>query len=228
MFTPIIAELHAKGEMQKLTSMFKLVTKWTITLSLPIFGIATLFSIPILGISGESFVAAWPLLIALSIGNMVNAGTGSVGYMLLMTGHQKLSFLNSLVAVVFNVAFNIVLTPRYGAMGTAISTGLAYTIVNLMRLLQVYVLLKMQPYDWDAFKPLGAGLMSAGVTGALLYLLSYAHLSLRLGHENISFQLFLVPVFLAVYVSLIPLFKFSTEDTLVIDALRKKIRYGKK
>ena len=228
MFTPIIAELHAKGEMQKLTSMFKLVTKWTITLSLPIFGVATLFAQPLLGISGESFVAAWPLLIALSIGNMINAGTGSVGYMLLMTGHQKLSFLNSLVAVIFNVAFNVVLTPRYGAMGTAISTGLAYTIVNLMRLLQVYVLLKIQPYRWDVFKPLVAGLISAGVTGALLYLLSYAHLSLRLGHENISFQLFLVPVFLAVYVGLIPVFKISAEDTVVIDALRKKIGRGKK
>ncbi len=78
------------------------------------------------------------------------------------------------------------------------------------------------------FKPLGAGLISAGVTGALLYLLSYAHLSLRLGHENISFQLFLVPVFLALYVGLIPLFKISAEDTIVIDALRKKIRRGKK
>ncbi len=228
MFTPIIAELHAKGEMQKLTSMFKLVTKWTITLSLPIFGVATLFSVPLLSISGESFVAAWPLLIALSLGNMVNAGTGSVGYMLLMTGHQKLSFLNSLVAVIFNVAFNIILTPRYGAMGTAIATGLAYTIVNLMRLLQVYVLLKIQPYRWDVFKPLAAGLISAGVTEALLYLLNFEHLFIRVGHENVSFQLFLVPVFLALYIVLIPLFKFSAEDKIVIDALRKKISRNKK
>ncbi len=224
MFTPIIAELYARGELQKLTSMFKLVTKWTITLSLPIFGVATLFSVPLLSISGESFTAAWPLLIALSIGNMVNAGTGSVGYMLLMTGHQKLSFLNSLVAVILNVVFNIFLTPRYGAMGTAISTGLAYTIVNLMRLLQVYVLLKTQPYSWDVFKPLGAGLISAVVTGILLYLFSYTNLSFHLGHANVSLQILLVPVFLAIFIGLLPQFKFSSEDKIVIDALRKKIR----
>jgi len=228
MFTPIIAELHTKGEMQKLTSMFKLVTKWTITLSLPIFGVVTLFSVPLLSISGENFVAAWPLLVALSVGNMVNTGTGSVGYMLLMTGHQKLSFLNSLVAVIFNVVFNIVLTPRYGAMGTAISTGLAYSIVNLMRLLQVYVLLKIQPYRWDVFKPLGAGLISAVVTGALLYLFSFTHLSFHLGHAGVSLQILFVPVFLALYIGLIPQFKFSSEDKIVINALRKKIKRGKK
>jgi len=126
------------------------------------------------------------------------------------------------------VAFNIILTPRYGAMGTAIATGLAYTIVNLMRLLQVYVLLKIQPYRWDVFKPLAAGLISAGVTEALLYLLNFEHLFIRVGHENVSFQLFLVPVFLALYIVLIPLFKFSAEDKIVIDALRKKISRNKK
>ena len=228
MFTPIIAELHAKGEIQKLTSMFKLVTKWTLTLSLPIFGVATLFSVPLLGISGGNFASAWPLLIALSIGNLVNAGTGSVGYMLLMTGHQKLSFLNSLVAVIFNVLFNIFLTPRYGAMGTAISTGLAYTIVNLMRVLQVYVLLKIQPYRLDVFKPVGAGIISAAVTGVLIYLFSYAHFSVHVGKGSLSLQIVLAPVFLAMYVGLIRLFKFSAEDKIVIDALRKKIKRGKK
>jgi O-antigen/teichoic acid export membrane protein len=145
-----------------------------------------------------------------------------------MTGHQRLSFLNSLVAVIFNVAFNIVLTPRYGAMGTAISTGLAYSIVNLMRVLQVYVLLKIQPYQWDVFKPLGAGLISAVVTATLLYLFSFTHLSFHLGHSDVSLQILFVPVFLALYIGLIPLFKFSSEDKIVINALRKKIKRGKK
>src|SRR5205823_14055218 len=75
MFSPTIAELHSKGEMQKLTAMFKTVTKWSITLSLPIFIIATLFSVPLLGISGASFIPAWPLLVALSLGSLANIAT---------------------------------------------------------------------------------------------------------------------------------------------------------
>jgi O-antigen/teichoic acid export membrane protein len=230
MFTPTIAELHSKGETQKLTIMFKIVTKWAITMSLPICCIAVLFSQPLLILSGQVFASAWPLLIAFALGMLANVGTGSVGYLLLMTGHTKLSFLNSLVAVIVNVVLGVILTPRYGAMGTAISTGLAICVLNLMRLLQVRLLLKMQPYRWDTLKPLGAGLISAAIIVCLLYLLSVSHLklSVQLGHAILSVQLLLIPVFLLSYVGLLSLFKSSPEDKIVVDALRKKLLRGKR
>ena len=104
---------------QKLAAMFHIVTKWSITFSLPIFWISTLFSVSLLGISGGQFIPAWPLVVAFSIGSMINVGTGAVGYILLMTGHTKISFLNSLTAVVVDIILGIILTPRYGAMGVA-------------------------------------------------------------------------------------------------------------
>jgi len=227
-FAPTIAELHSKGERRKLESMFKVITKWTIMFSLPIFLIVTLFSPYLLGLSGQSFELAWPLLIAFAIGGLINAGTGAVGYMLLMTGHNKLSFINSLVAVATNVGLGIVLTPRYGAMGTAISTGLAICVLNLMRLLQVRLILKMQPYRWDTLKPLCAGLISALLIGGALFLLRDFKLSRMLGHAILPAQLLLIPIFLAIYVELLILFKGSPEDEIVINSLRKKFLRGKK
>ncbi len=149
--------------------------------------------------------------------------------MLLMTGHQKLSFLNSIVAVVVNIVLGIILTPRYGAMGVAISTGVAYAVINLMRLVQVRLLLKMHPYRWDAFKPLGAGLISAILTGGMIYLLYLSHLklSIQLGHAILAAQLLLIPVFLAMYIGLIVLFKGSPEDEIVMNSIRKKLARGK-
>ncbi len=228
MFAPTIAELHHKGEKEKLEVMFKVVTNWVIIFSLPICLIAILFSRPLLGISGDSFLAAWPLLVVLAVGSMVNAGTGSVGYILLMTGHQKLSFINSLTAVIINVVLGIFLTKLYGALGTAIATGLALAIVNLMRLVQVRVLLKIHPYRWDTLKPLGAGLISSLLIGALLYFLNLTQISLRISHFNFSSELLLIPVLLVIYVSLLMMFKFSPEDKIVIDKLRKKLRGRKK
>src|SRR6266516_1337092 len=99
-FAPTIAELHSKGERQKLEEMFKIVTKWSITFSLPIFLVVVLFSPYLLGLSGQGYIDAWPLVIAFAIGSMFGSGTGAVGLMLLMTGHNKLSFLNSIVAVI--------------------------------------------------------------------------------------------------------------------------------
>jgi O-antigen/teichoic acid export membrane protein len=226
-FAPTIAELHSKGERRKLESMFKIVTKWTISFSLPIFLIVTLFSPYLLGLSGPSFVPAWPLLIAFAIGGLINAGTGAVGYMLLMTGYNKLSFINSLVAVATNIGLGIVLTPRYGAMGTAISTGLAICVLNLMRLLQVRLILKMQPYRRDTLKPLCAGLISALLIGGALFLLRDFKLSRVLGHAILPAQLLLIPIFLAIYVELLILFKGSPEDEIVVNSLRKKFLGGK-
>jgi O-antigen/teichoic acid export membrane protein len=227
-FAPTIAELHSRGERRKLASMFKVVTKWTISFSLPIFLIVSLFSPYLLGLSGPGFVPAWPLLIAFAIGGLINAGTGAVGYMLLMTGYNKLSFINSLVAVATNIGLGIVLTPRYGAMGTAISTGLAICVLNLMRLLQVRLILKMQPYRRDTLKPVCAGLISALLIGGALFLLRNFKLSRVLGHAILPAQLLLIPIFLAIYVELLILFKGSPEDEIVINSLRKKFLRGKK
>ena len=228
MFSPTIAELYSKGENQKLSAMFKIVTKWALTFSLPIFWIAVLFAEPLLGISGSGFAPAWPLLIALAIGNLINVATGSVGYMLLMTGHQKITFLNSLVAIVFNIVLGVILIPRYGAMGVAIATGVALSVVNLMRLLQVYFFLKMTPFRWDTLKPIGAGLISAVLTGSFIYLLSLTNWTLHLSRVNLSIELALIPVFIVLYVGLIALFRISPEDQIVLDALRRKLKRGKK
>ena len=208
--------------------MFKIVTKWALTFSLPIFWIAVLFSEPLLGISGSGFSPAWPLLIALAIGNLINVATGSVGYMLLMTGHQKITFLNSLVAIVFNIVLGVILIPHFGAMGVAIATGVALSVVNLMRLLQVYIFLRMTPFRWDTLKPIAAGLFSALVTGCLIYLLSLTNLSLHISKYKISLELALIPVFIALYVGLLSILKVSPEDQVVLDALRKKLKRGKK
>jgi O-antigen/teichoic acid export membrane protein len=227
-FTPTIAELYARKAHQKLASMFKVVTKWTITFSLPIFGTVTLFSVPLLELSGKSFTAAWPLLIALATGYMISAATGSVGYMLLMTGHQKFSLFNSVATIILNIVLGIILTPRYGAMGTAISTGLAISVINGIRLLEVYLVLKMFPYRWDVLKPLGAGFISALLTGVLLYLLNLTHYTLQLFHLHLSIQLALVPVFLISYALLLTLFKINPEDKIVLGKLGTKFGRGKK
>lgn len=228
MFAPTIAELYSKGEKQKLDIMFKVVTSWSISFSLPIFLIAVLFAKPLLGISGPTFVGAWPLLIALAVGNFVNAGTGSVGYMLSMTGHQKLSFINSMVAVIVNVVLGVILTPMYGAMGTAIATGIAVAVVNLMRLLQVKLLLKLNPYRWETLKSLVAGLISTLLTAGLLHLLNIAPFTFRFFHLSLALQLILVPVFLASYVVLLALFGVSPEDRIVLDKLSGKFQRNKK
>jgi len=219
MFTPTIAELHSKAEHVKLGIMYKVVNKWTITLSLPIFLVATLFSETLLQLSGKSFVDAWPLLVISAIGSMVNAATGSVGYMLLMTGHQKWSFANSISSVLLNIIFGILLIPHYGAMGAAIGTMITLILVNIARYAQVRILLKMNPYAREVIKPFSAGILAAAITSCLLLLVR---------EMNVFVHLLLIPVCLGCYGGFLILFKVGPEDKVVIEALRKKILRAKK
>ena len=150
---------------------------------------------------------------------MVNAGTGSVGYMLLMTGHQKWSFLNSVTSVTLNILLGALLIPHFGAMGTALGTMTALILVNIMRYMQVRLLLKMHPYGWDVLKPFGAGAVGVAITGCLLLLLE---------QTNVFVHLCFVPVLLGCYVGSLILFKVGQEDMVVVDALRRKVFRGKK
>ena len=139
----------------------------------------------------------------------------------MMTGHQKISVVNSVSAVIINVVVGVLLAPRFGAMGVAISTGMAIAVVNLMKLLQVRIFLNITPYQLATLKPIGAGILSAALVEAALYYLN-------MHHVNLFIQLLLIPVFLILYVVFITLFKLGQEDQVVIDALRKKIKRGKK
>ncbi len=219
MFAPSIAEFYSNGERQKLSVMFQIVTKWTIIFSFPMFLIVTLFAQPLLSLSGPSFVAAWPLLMVMALGILVSTGTGCVGYMLVMTGHQKLSLLDSVVAVIINILLCVILTTHYGAIGAAISVTFTLSFVNILKLFQVYILHKMLPYRWDTLKPLGAGIVSAILIAALLFL-----------YRNIPTpnQLLLIPVFLGCYIGFLLIFKLSPDDKIVVGLLSRKILCGKR
>lgn len=45
---------------------------------------------------------------------------------------QRLNFLVSFVCAVVNVTFNLALTPKYGALGAAISTVVTYATMKLL------------------------------------------------------------------------------------------------
>jgi hypothetical protein len=109
-------------------------------------------------------------------------------------------------------------------MGTAISTGLATATVNVMRLLQVHLLLHVQPYRKETLKPLGAGLISSLVTGEMLYLLSLTKWTLHIGHIHIPVEISLIPVFLTLYIWILRLFGATPEDLHVLQRLKKKLK----
>jgi O-antigen/teichoic acid export membrane protein len=136
-FSPAIAEFHARGQGGALANLFKLATKWSFTLSCPAFLSCVLFHDAILRIFGPQYVAASLVLAILAFGNLVDAGVGSVGSLLVMTGRPRVILANTVTAVALNICLAFWLVPRYHMIGAAIATSATVIMRNLTALAEV-------------------------------------------------------------------------------------------
>ncbi|MFG0262407.1 MAG: polysaccharide biosynthesis C-terminal domain-containing protein, partial [Novipirellula sp. JB048] len=97
-----------------------------------------LFASTILSTFGEAFQSGAILLRILVIGQFVNAATGSVGYLLMMSGNERDYRNATLFSAVSCIALSLVLVPSMGPVGAAIVTAGTLSITNLLAAIIVY------------------------------------------------------------------------------------------
>lgn len=106
----------------------------------------------ILGWFGEGFMVAKPLLDILIIGQMLNAATGSVSFILGVTGHQKVLAKVVAGALLFNIALCFALIPAFGAMGAAVAVTAATSASNLILLVLCKSRTGLDPSIWGLMR----------------------------------------------------------------------------
>ena len=149
---PMFATLHAQGDYRVLQKLTSTVAKW---MFYPTFIFALLlivFGDRILAMFGSEFVAArWSMTI-LILGQLVNVGAGSVGYLMEMTGHHKQSASVLGCSAVLNLILNAILIPTLGIMGAAIATASTMALWNIWLHQLVVKHLEVQPSIISTFK----------------------------------------------------------------------------
>jgi O-antigen/teichoic acid export membrane protein len=163
-FTPIISDLYHGDRHDELQTLFKITTRWIVTLSLPLAVVLALFPEPLLWIFGPEFMEGAPVVLVLTIGSFLNGATGTIGLMLQMSDNERIVLLDNVAVAVLNVGLNLWLIPIYGPLGAAIATAVSVTLINTVQVVQVRSRLGMTPFDTDLFRPLAAGTV-AGVAG---------------------------------------------------------------
>ncbi|MCF6159560.1 MAG: flippase [wastewater metagenome] len=134
---PKFAEFYAKGNIKGLGRTAKQSTKLIFWSSFPLLLIFLFFPSYILGIFGEEFKAGAHALILIALGQFVNAVSGSVAFILQMTGKQK-AFQNiMIIATILNVLLNALLIPKYGMNGAALATMIATIFRNVSSVLYI-------------------------------------------------------------------------------------------
>src|SRR3546814_5644809 len=85
----------------------------------------------IMRLFGPEFSQGANLLRILAVGQLINAATGSVGYLLMMSGHERDMRNIALGVGPLAVILALVLTPRLGATGAATATAIAVATQNI-------------------------------------------------------------------------------------------------
>lgn len=166
-FSPMVSELHTNDDHDQLHTLFRTMTRWGVILTAPLLIVVLVFCRQWMQIFGGGFAGGYSVLIALGCAQFVNVAAGGVGYVLLMTGHQRWELRNSLVLGSVNIVLNLVLIRSYGALGAGIATAVSLALINIVRLIEVWIAFGFHPYSKEYFKPLAAAGISLAGWGIL-------------------------------------------------------------
>lgn len=211
---PIVAQLHDRKDMQQMGQIYQTANKWAVMVQLPIFLVMVIYPGALLSIFGASYVEGATALIFLAMADLLNVGTGMGGVILDMTGHTRLKLLNSFLRLGLYLGLDLLLIPRWGLMGAAVAVMVGEGTVNLLRMIQVYALFKLLPFNRGFIKPVVAALAAAG--GALLL-----GIWLPAGVDLIRAALGSI-LLLLVYGGLTWAMGFSKEEAFMLDGLRSR------
>ncbi|HZQ25967.1 MAG TPA: flippase [Terriglobales bacterium] len=146
-FSPIIADLHARGDRALLQRLFQTLTKWIVALTLPLGAVVSINAATLMRIFGPEFETGWPILVIGVVGQLINCGVGSVGYLLLMSGNQLRLIKVQAAMAVLMIALNASLIPVWGITGAAVGAAVVTIVANLWNLREVRVALGISPYN---------------------------------------------------------------------------------
>lgn len=125
------ASLYKKGNILALERMGLQSTVLIVILSIPILVVFLVFPETVISLFGESYNESAAVLSILAAGQLFTVLTGSIGQILIMTGHGKELRNAMFFGVVAQSLLATLLVPQFGAIGAAISAASCSAIINI-------------------------------------------------------------------------------------------------
>jgi len=215
LFVPVASELYAKNRVQELRGIYTVITKWVLSLALPVFLLMVLFSESIIRIMfGAEYVEGATALSILAFAFFFSSVISPAVFLLQVYGKTKLIMVVYFVAAGVNFTLNLLLIPRYGINGAAITTALQ-SLLGIIYLFAVYRIGGMQPFRLNQLKPVFASIIAV--------LVVYVATKYIVGESLIALITMLF-VFIILYFFLLLIFKsFEEEDLMIMRAIDERL-----
>jgi O-antigen/teichoic acid export membrane protein len=134
LYMPSASRLFARGDNEGINHLFWQTSLWMSVLAFPVFLATFCFARPLtIFLYGERYAPSAPILALLSLGYFSNVIFGFNGVTLKVLGKIRLMVVLNVITPVAIVLFNLLLIPRFGALGAAAATGAGIIVQNLIR-----------------------------------------------------------------------------------------------
>lgn len=128
---PRYARLWKEGNIERIRYLAKWSARGMVAMVLPVIAVMVIIPEKVMSLFGEGFAEAGILLAILAAGQFVNVATGSVGFLLNMSGHERDFNRVTMFSGPMTIILAIVLTKYYGAVGAAFATATGIALQNI-------------------------------------------------------------------------------------------------
>ncbi|WP_417698441.1 flippase [Psychromonas sp.] len=144
---PNVARLYKEGDLEATQMLLTKSVRLSCFVSLPVILLLVIFGDFFISLLfGEAYLAGYPILIILCIGQAVNVLMGSVGLVLNMTGNENRVLKILVITLILNILLLLFLIPIYGSLGAAISVSVSLIFWNFLMVINVLELTKLKTW----------------------------------------------------------------------------------
>lgn len=213
---PIASEFESEGNISGMFDIQRIVIRWIAITS--IIGVIPMFLFPaelLSGIYKPAYTPGSGALTVLVLGFAVHNVLSTHANLLEALGRSRALAINGILAASTNIGLNILLIPRYNIVGAAIATVVAYLLLNLVGLVQLW-------YFTDEFLLPRSIITPVAVGCAVLFI---ARIVTTLVPPNLPWIVGTSALLMAVYAATVLIVQgFSQEEVMIVRSIEE--RYG--
>lgn len=136
---PRVVRLVKAGDREALQELVSQSIFLQLGAALAVAAVLVVFGRPlIVMLYGADFAAAYPYLVILVVGNLLNAYFGPVALLLNMSGFERDTLFGVATGALCNIALNLTLIPLYGPLGAAVATATSMVVWNAILFWRTY------------------------------------------------------------------------------------------
>lgn len=149
LYTPLAARLYAQDDERGINDLYWQTAVWISIMSFPVFVVSFSLARPVtILLFGQQYANSAPILALLALGYYFNAALGFNAHTLRVYGRIKYIVVIDFVAICIAILLNLVLIPRYGALGAALSASGTLITHNILNHLGLLLGTSIQLFDW--------------------------------------------------------------------------------